>query len=341
MKRILIITAVVIAVAAVAVFYATRNPIHDTQLYTCPMHPQVIQDHPGSCPICGMTLVKLEVRSPGSGVRNQNNALTDHAAVTISQEKQQLIGVKTDIVTKKKTSKTITTVGIVAYDPELYYAQQEYISSYKNMKQMQAAGELSGAGVSGNLLDSSKLKLKSLGLSDQQIKELELKAAPDKSLLATGDSGNAWVYAQVYQDDLPYISRGSAADILLASAGNMKFKGKIIGIDPFLDPETRTIKVRILTQNTSGMLKPEAYVDVKMTSASIDALAVPEEAIMDTGDRKMAFVDTGNGVFEPRLVTTAGTDNGYTVVTGGLKEGEEVVTNANFLIDSESRLKAR
>jgi Cu(I)/Ag(I) efflux system membrane fusion protein len=360
-----IILFAVLALLAGGVFVSCAKKTGEKQLYTCPMHPYYIADKPGDCPICGMKLVKVEKQIPDSkfqgntvnanagmenmpGMEPVKNPLdstgqeqpADRVVVKIDPEKQQLINVRTDIVKKRSLGNEVNATGIVAYDPELYYTQQQYISSLLNLKKAQAEGTTDGIVSAKDALDSAGTRLKVMGLSDSQIKELDSRAGPDKSLLISGQGGSVWVYAQVYQDDLKYVKRGAEAEVSLSSDMNLKFSGKVIAIDPALNPETRSVRVRILVTGAAGAFKPEMYVNVNIKSASDEYLSVPEEAVMDTGTKEIAFVDMGGGYFEPRYVSLGAKIGGYYVVLFGLKEGEKVVTNANFLIDSESQLKA-
>jgi multidrug efflux pump subunit AcrA (membrane-fusion protein) len=179
-----------------------------------------------------------------------------------------------------------------------------------------------------------------MGLSAAQISDLSTKVEPDKSLLISDNGATVWIYAQVYQDDLKYVKRGAEAEITLSSSNGESYAGKVVAIDPALNPETRSVRVRILAKNTGNAFKPEMYVNVKIRSATGNYLSVPEDAIMDTGSKQIAFVDKGDGYFEPRYVVLEGKVDDYYIVKFGLSEGEKVVTNANFFIDSESQLKA-
>jgi Cu(I)/Ag(I) efflux system membrane fusion protein len=357
-----IILLAVLALIAGALFISCSKKSGEKQLWTCPMHPYYISDKPGDCPICGMKLVKVEPalsKAPAGGQADENMSAdmpgmpgmkgavvqksaipADRVVVKIDPEKQQLINVRTDIVTKRSLGNTVFATAVVAYDPELYYTQQQFISALLSLRQAQATGDDSGTASAKENLSSAETRLKVMGLSDQQISELKTKAEPDKSLLISGNGDSAWVYAQVYQDDLKYVHRGAEAEVTLSSAPNTVYEGKVVAIDPALNPETRSVRVRILVKNTEGAFKPEMYVNVSIKSATGSFLSVPEEAVMDTGSRQIAFVDKGDGYFEPRYVVLGAKIGGFYVVQLGLAEGEKVVTNANFLIDSESQLKA-
>jgi Cu(I)/Ag(I) efflux system membrane fusion protein len=330
----------------------------EKQLWTCPMHPYYITDKPGDCPICGMKLVPVEkAQSPQPKAQGESKAAdsmanmpgmntasgapsTDRVVVKIDPDKQQLINVRTDIVTKRSLGNTVLAAGVVAYDPELYYTQQQYISALLSLRQAQAAGDNGGTASAKDSLSSAETRLKVMGLSDRQIGDLKTKAEPDKSLLISDHGESAWVYAQVYQDDLKYVRRGAEADITLSSSPSTVYEGRVEAIDPALNPETRSVRVRILVKNTAGAFRPEMYVNAAIKSPTGKYLSIPEEAVMDTGSRQIVFVDKGDGYFEPRYIVPGAKIGAYYVVQLGLAEGEKVVTNGNFLIDSESQLKA-
>ena len=350
-----IILLAVMALIAGGVFISCSNKPAAKQLWTCPMHPYYITDKPGDCPICGMKLVPVEkaltpvpaaqtnektsIGIAGMGTK-ENAQPADRVVIKIDPEKQQLINIKTDVVTKRSLGNSVLASGVVAYDPELYYTQQQYISASLSLRKAQAAGDETGISTAKDSISSAATRLKVMGLSDQQINELGNKVGPDKSLLISGQGGDVWVYAQVYQDDLKYVRRGARAEITLSSSQSEIFEGRVVAIDPALNPETRSVRVRVLVKDTAGAFKPEMYVNVKIKSPTGSYLSVPEEAIMDTGTQNIAFVDKGDGYFEPRYVVLGAKIDEYYVVQFGLVEGEKVVTNANFLIDSESQLKA-
>jgi Cu(I)/Ag(I) efflux system membrane fusion protein len=345
-RKTAIILLAVLAIIAGGLFVSCSQKTEKKQLYTCPMHPYYISDKPGDCPICGMKLVPIE-QVPGAGAK-ENNAGTvsknemqpDRVVVKIDPDKQQLIDVKTDIVAKRSLGNIVSAVGTVAYDPELYYTQQQYISAFLSLNKAKVSGQESDIAAAKESLDSAVMRLKVMGLTESQVAELNTKTSPDKSLLLSGQGGSAWIYAQVYQDDLKYVKIGDAADITLQSNPGEVFEGKVTAIDPAFNPDTRSIRARILVKNGENIFKPEMYVNVEIKSKAGDFLSVPEEAIMDTGTKQIAFVDKGDGYFEPREVLAGADIGGYYVVKSGLEAGEKVAVNANFMIDSESQLKA-
>jgi Cu(I)/Ag(I) efflux system membrane fusion protein len=118
------------------------------------------------------------------------------------------------------------------------------------------------------------------------------------------------------------------------------FRGQVTFIQPVLDPLTRTAKLRLSFANPRGELRPDMFGEVSFEAKPHDALRVPFDAVIDSGEQKVVFVALGEGRFQPRRIETGAQSSDWVEVTSGLKPGEEVVTRANFLIDSESRLKA-
>lgn len=317
----------------------------EKEAYTCPMHPQIITDKKGSCPICGMDLIKIEKETIKE--QKRGNIIEEHnkechgqienlnrEEIYISPYQKQLININIGEVKKRKLEKLIYAPGIVAYDPELYTAQLEYILTYKNSKDSKY-GE-----IGEKLLNSARLKLFSLGLSMEQIKELENKEKPDNNLINFFKNSEVVVYAEVFQEDIPYIKIKNEVEITIPTYSDVIFKGRIVSIDKILNSETRSIRIRIKTENASQLLIPEMYVNVKIKSFIGEFLSVPYEAVMPTGNFNIVFVDKGDGHFEPRSVILGEKVDDYYIVKSELYENERVVINGNFLIDSESQLKA-
>jgi RND family efflux transporter MFP subunit len=153
------------------------------------------------------------------------------------------------------------------------------------------------------------------------------------------DLSVVWLYADIYEYELPFIRLGQEATVQLTYLPGETFRGKAIYIYPSLNAETRTAKVRFEFPNPHDRLMPEMFANVEIKVHLGQKLAVPEGAIIDTGVRQMAIIDKGNGYFEPREVKVGSKVEGYYEVIKGLKAGERVVTSASFLVDSESNLK--
>ena len=154
------------------------------------------------------------------------------------------------------------------------------------------------------------------------------------------DLSAVWVLADVYESELRLVKEGMAATLTLAAFPNREFKGKVVFFDPLLDPQTRTVKVRITVPNPSGELRPEMFGEVVLLGSKHDANTIPADAVIDSGTEKVVFVAVGEGKFEPRVLKMGLSDGSRVEVVSGLSLGERVVTRANFLVDSESRLRA-
>jgi RND family efflux transporter MFP subunit len=159
-------------------------------------------------------------------------------------------------------------------------------------------------------------------------------------LFTITDLSHVWVEADVYQDEAGSVRVGQPAAITPPSGAGPTLRGRVDFINPFVSPETRTLRVRFDFDNPGLSLKPDMFVNVEMTLRAAPALTIPDNAVIDTGVRQVVFVDRGGGVFVPREVRVGTRSDGRAEVLSGLAEGEHVATRANFLLDSESRLRA-
>ncbi|MBI4004424.1 MAG: efflux RND transporter periplasmic adaptor subunit, partial [Candidatus Omnitrophica bacterium] len=190
------------------------------------------------------------------------------------------------------------------------------------------------------LADSSRLRLRRLGLSHELIDEMATWTGPDQSLLLADPSGRVWLYAPIYEYELPLVKTGQTITIDIPAIPGKTLEGTIRAIDPVLDPATRSARVRAVLTDPENILKPEMYVNASIAVTAGEVLAISEAAVFNTGTKQIAFIDKGQGLFEPRNVVVGVKADGYYEVKSGVAEGELVVTSGNFLIDSESRLKA-
>jgi len=303
---------IIISVLAAAVFISCADK-KSNETYICPMHPQIVQNKPGSCPICGMDLVIME-----KGHEGHSDPAGEHAQIYVSPRQQQLINIRFDEVKERPLAGFIEATGVVAYDPALYSARAEYLSAVKLDNPA--------------LIEAAEIKLKSLGLSGKQISEI---SGGNKEDIFS----SLYIYAQVYQDSINLVKIGAEAEVY-AGISRLKYYAKVTGIDPVMNPETRSFRVRLKMNEGALALKPEMYAEVRIQMPGKTALSVPSEAILDTGRNKLVFLDAGNGHLEPRYIVTGSSAGGYEEVLSGLKKGDRVVVNGNFLIDSESRLKS-
>ena len=318
---------------------ATAPTAKRIRYWTDPMIPGYRSDKPGKSPM-GMDLVPVYEEATEGSIATAT-APPGYAPILVTPQKQQLIGVKTSRVVRKKLTKTIRAVGTIAHDPELYQAQAEYIQAIQALERAKQGAGSEGIEQAQRLVASSQIRLKHLGLNDDLIQEIATWKEPEHSLLFAHPGEPVWMYAKVYEYELPLVRVGQELVVEVPSLPGETFHGLIRAIDPMVDPMTRTTRIRAqLQQDQQGRLKPETYVNVSIAVDLGEVLAIPDTAVFQTGTKPVVFVDKGEGLFEPRDVVLGAKADGDDEVISGVAEGETVVTSGNFLIDSESRLKA-
>jgi len=330
-------------IASVSLISCHSNPNQNVEqkteaaTYYCPMHPHITSDKPGTCPICGMNLEKRQSEK----MEAQPISLSDtHGSAVLTLNKRQLIGVRTEPVKIRDLHKTITAAGRVAFDPELYTVLGEYREA---LRQKQLTKKSSFVDVRRNterMIESAKTRLKVMGLSEGQIHSISANSKLSDELLLPGGENEVWIYADVYEMDLHYIKEGSKAEVSGPALEGKILKGEIFSVDEVINPETRTAKVRIRLDTQGIKLRPESFLNVSIFSEQGKHLSISSEAVFDTGKQTYVFVDRGEGHFEPRKIELRFYAGDFAAIGDGLSEGEQVVTSGNFLIDSESRLKA-
>ncbi len=341
-KNILIACLVVLggAFAASLVYrrvYST-HAAHATAGYHCPMHPSYTSDKRGECPICGMDLVPIE---PAPAAEEASAAsVAGQATTVVSEQKRQMIGMKTAAVGRRRLTSTVRASGRVAYDPELYNAISEHHSAMVAREKVKESPWPDVHERAEALVNAATLRLRQLGLSQSQIEAFTGHEAAPTNLLLGGSGGTVWVYAQIYEYEIASVRPGQKAEITTPAYPGRVFRGTVKAVDPNLSAETRTLRARIEVPNPDGLLKLEMFVNAAIKADLGIVLALPEGALLDSGTRKLVFVDLGEGRLEPREVRVGRDADGYYELLSGVKEGEMVVTTANFLIDSESKLKA-
>jgi multidrug efflux pump subunit AcrA (membrane-fusion protein) len=167
-----------------------------------------------------------------------------------------------------------------------------------------------------------------------------MKVMPGMELFTITDLSEAWIEGSFYESEAPFVAAGRRARLTLAYDPSVVLQGTVRFVYPYLDPQSRTLRARFSFPNTQGVLKPGMYANVTMEVEVSDGLLIPDNAVMDTGERKIVFVSKRNGLFEPRSVETGLRAEGKVQVLAGVMAGEEVVVRANFLLDSESRIRA-
>jgi multidrug efflux pump subunit AcrA (membrane-fusion protein) len=253
------------------------------------------------------------------------------------------------------------------YSPELLATQEEFLIALRARQRLAASQNPDVASGGMDLYESARQRLLLWDISPGEIAELEKTGKPKKALTLYSPvdgfvlTKNAvagarvmpadvlfeiaglrrvWVLADVYESEASFVALGQTARMSLSYLPGRTWTGRVSFIAPVLDEKTRTVRVRLAFDNPDGVLKPEMFADVTLEKPLGRVLAVPDGAVLTTGTRALVFVARGGGKFEPRVVTPGAKADGYYEIRGGIQTGEDVVTQANFLIDSESRLKS-
>ena len=251
------------------------------------------------------------------------------------------------------------------YSQELYQAEQDFIVARDAAQSSSSDSALTA--MRRQLHGAAREKLHLLGIPDEEIARIEQAGmassqmtlrspfsgyvleknvlpgqyiGPEQNLYTIADLSTVWVLGDIYEQDMKNVRVGQPARMTLTAYPGENFDGRIDFIYPSVSQETRTLKVRIEFANPSNRLRPGMYAEVSITGGVEEVLAVPADAVMDNGDMRYLFVVHDGMHFEPRLVTTGRETDDWIEIVSGVTDGEEVVTSANFLIDSESRLKA-
>jgi membrane fusion protein, copper/silver efflux system len=168
-----------------------------------------------------------------------------------------------------------------------------------------------------------------------------MRFMPGEALYQVTDLSSVWVVADVFEQDIGQIRSGAKATVRINAYPGKTFEGRITYVYPTMKPETRTVPVRVELANPGQLLKPAMFTEVEVqVGGRAPVLAVPDSAVIDSGTRRIVLVQLQAGRFEPREVKTGTRSDNYVEIQDGLKEGEQVVIAANFLIDAESNLKA-
>ena len=254
------------------------------------------------------------------------------------------------------------------YSPDLVAVQEEYLRSLDYQKSLSSSNDPAIQKGAAQLVGSTRKRLLYWDITEEQIKGLEnsgaarktltlyspvngvvvekdvyegMKISAGMNLAKVADLSTVWVTADVYAYELPWAKIGDEAVVNSPYNPGISLKGRVLFIYPFIQEDTRTAKVRLEFPNPGLLLKPAMYVDVNIkSSVSLDALVVPEQAVIRTGTRDVVVVSRGGGYFKPVDVKLGVLAGGYYQILSGLQDGETIVTSSQFLIDSESNLKA-
>lgn len=252
------------------------------------------------------------------------------------------------------------------YSPQLVASQQEYVLALNNLKVLEKSPIEDIRRGAEELVNSSRERLKLLDVPEHQLHDLNEShvikkdlhihtpadgivinigaregqyVTPETELYMIADLSKVWVYAEIYEYELPWVKEGDPVEMQLAGVPGRTFKGHLAFIYPYAEAKTRTIKVRLVFDNADLLLKPDMFAEVTIHAGKqLDAVVVPSEAVIRSGAQTQVLVVRGPGKFEPRQVTTGLSSKDDIAILEGLAAGEEVVTSAQFLIDSESKL---
>ncbi|WP_303722401.1 efflux RND transporter periplasmic adaptor subunit [Malonomonas rubra] len=365
--------------------------------YTCGMHPMIVVNEPGFCPICQMELTPMNAGATNSSA-NTRTIHVDHVTM-------QRMGIRTAPAEYRTLTRQIQTVGLVSYQepaqqaisckisgwveelyinengqkvsegdpllalysPDLVAAQEELLLAVKNRQQMAKSGFQNVLEDAERLHRAARERLQFWDISEQQISRLEHGGSVEKTLtlhaptsgivsrkmvregefipagkelLEISNISRLWLYADIYEYEIPWVRKGLQTEVRFPFSSE-PVRGRIDLIYPYLEAKTRTLKARIDLKNPGLELKPDMYADVTIiTDPNHQVLSIPTEAVLYTGKKETVFIALGEGHFEPRTVKIGLTDeSGYAEILDGIKAGERVVTSAQFMLDSESKLR--
>jgi multidrug efflux pump subunit AcrA (membrane-fusion protein) len=351
------------------------------------MHPQIVAEKPGECPICGMDLVPIEEAAGQEG----KIGVAGLAPVTLSTEARQRMGLKLGAIEKRDmvrilrlparivpdetrqirvTTKIegfveilyVSATGQVVkkgdplmtiYSPALVAAQEEYrIALQSGMKP---------------LIEAARQRLLNWDLTADQIAAVEKtnrvertltlyapvggvvtektllagqKIMPGESLMVLTDCSVVWAEADVAESDLPLVRVGLPVELSFPNQPGKSFSGEVSFLPPGLNAETHTLKARVTVPNPDGLLKLGMYADAGLRLTLGERTVVPETAVMQTGTHSYVFRDDGAGKLTPIEIRIGVRSDGYYEVLSGVAAGDRVVISANFLVDSESSIRA-
>ena len=408
------ILAVLILGVVVAFFAGTRyqqrvvvktSPKTERKIlyYVDPMHPAYKSDKPGIAPDCGMELVPVYAdgapASPGPSTASPTAGM-----VTISPDKQQMLGIRVLEAEKTSGTRKLRTLGRVALDETRVYrmttavdglvrqagpivsgsivkkdevvatfynrdiltAQQTYLYALNTMDRFKDNESEDQLKLTRAQMRAAEENLEFLGMGETQIKEIartrqlakdvELRTPVAGLVVARNvfpglrfDRGtelfriveldHVWILANIFAGEAGYFRPGVTAEVSLPGEAR-SFAARVSHALPQFDASSRTLQIRLETDNPGYLLRPDMFVDVELSVAEPAGLSIPAEAVLDSGLRKVIFVDHSNGIFEPRQVETGWRAGDRVEIVKGLMAGERVAVDGNFFLDSESRLKA-
>jgi Cu(I)/Ag(I) efflux system membrane fusion protein len=363
------------------------NKVQSKAYYTCSMHPQIHEDHPGNCPICGMKLIKVELTGG-----NDNAALNK---ITLTATQMQLAAIQTDTVREENTGREKTLTGTVTtdenkseelsariagriqqlfvrttgetiivgqpvyslYSEDLQEAEKEYLLAKQQQKMLRNPDV-----DYQQLINAAENKLQLWGLTSTQIKGLAAsgKASATTTILSkvngtvsdiavhegdyvtegmpilkTQALNTLWVEAQLYANEAGNYKENDQVNVSFRDLGGKVIKGKVEFINPELSDASKVDLLRVSIPNTQGLIQPGMLAYITIASGSQRALAVPASAILTDGEGSKVWIKNVDGSFSPRIIKTGAGNQSYVPVLSGLNEGNIIVTNGAYLLNSE------
>jgi membrane fusion protein, copper/silver efflux system len=364
-----------------------------TTKYVCPMHAHIISDKPGTCPICGMNLEKVEL-----GALDNSGGMTEEVNIRVSGRMQQALALKVATVERDTLWKFVETVGQVDYNesqishiharvsgwieklavksmgdtvkkgqllyeiysPELVNAQDDYLLALDTQKK-------SASPRYQDLVRRAGLRLSFLGFNENQINQLAqtkqtqyripfyasqdgvvetlsvrdgMYIEPQTEVMSLVDLSTVWVIADVFENEQNWIVKGQQAEIAVPAMDLSGLEGTIDYIYPELDPITRSLRVRLVINNSQAKLRPKTLAKVSIFGGpKKDVLVIPQQALIQTGKENRVIVKQADDSFAAKVVTVGMMRQDKVEIVDGLTEGERVVISGQFLLDSEASLK--
>src|SRR5215471_11414004 len=332
---------------------------HETALVPVQLSPERLQS-------IGVRMGRVDRKSVGDEIRLTGNVAVDETRLAYVQTRysgyiQRVFADATYQYLRK--GQPLFTI----YSPDLAATERVYLVAKQNQQRVAGSTVPGVAEGAASLLDAATERLKQWGVPQREIERLEstdevqqeltvespvsgyiternalpnLTVQPETRLYTVADLSTVWVFAEVFQNDLGRIKPGDRATLTVDAYPGRVFEGRVSFLYPQVDMTTRTVRARIAFPNPGLKLTPGMFVNVALELPQGKQLVIPASGVLQSGSRQMVFVNRGDGYLEPREVELGARSGDGFIVLKGLKESEEIVTSANFLIDSESQLQA-
>ena len=384
---------------------APNRPADEQARWTCAMHPQIVLNEPGDCPICGMKLSPAAERAPmpadeapppaDGAVRVSPGFLQNFSVRAAAAERENLnVEIRT-VGTLGHNEETVVSVNTKydgwiekayrnnvgelvekdeplfdVYSPQLVTTQQEYLAALDYARKLSGAAYPEAVERARALVESGRERLRYWDVGGREIARLDatreaartvtvhapvsgfivskmgdslegMRLTPGMTVMKLADHSRLWVEAELYEDDIRRVRRGARVSVRARSFPGRAWSGRITLFDTALDPRTRTLKAFAEIDNPDLRLRPGMFVDVAVRPPGIaGAVTVPQQAVLHSGERAVVIVERSRGVFEPREVRLGAAVGDKQQIAAGITAGERVVISSQFLIDSESNLRA-